>query len=245
LIKKGYKEITLIAQNVNSYKSGDYNFARLLKEVNDLTGKFWLRFATSHPKDMSDELIETMAKCDKLCHHVHLAVQAGDNEILARMNRKYTREHYLGLIDKIRSALPNASISTDIIVGFPGETEEQFNRTADLFREVKFDMVYISQYSPRPGTVAEKMDDNVSKAEKKRREEFVNDILSETALSNNQIYLNKEVEVLFDEKKRKNQIGKTRTSKTVRVETEENLIGQILKVKITSVQDFGMIGELL
>lgn len=254
LLEKGYKEITLIAQNVNSYKSvvsGDdgnvreINFAQLLKMVNDLPGNFWLRFSTSHPKDMSDELIAAIASSEKVCRHIHLPAQAGDNDVLKSMNRKYTVEHYVDLVEKIRLALPGVSVTTDVIVGFPGETSEQFDNTAKLFRELKFDMAYISQYSPRPGTAAAKLEDNITKEEKKRREESVNDILRETALENNQAYLDAEVEVLFDRKRGSNYVGRTKTSKVIRVKTEENLIGQIRKVKIISVQDFGMIGEVL
>lgn len=254
LLEKGYKEITLIAQNVNSYKSvisGDdgktreINFAQLLKMVDDLSGDFWLRFSTSHPKDMSDELIAAIANSKKVCRHIHLPAQAGDDETLKAMNRKYTVEHYADLVNKIRRALPGVSVTTDVIVGFPGETNEQFNNTAKLFRELKFDMAYISQYSPRPGTAAAKLEDNITKEEKKRREESVNDILRETALENNQAYLDAEVEVLFDRKKGSNYVGRTKTSKVVRVKTKENLIGQIKKVKIITVQDFGMTGELV
>lgn len=267
LLEKGYKEITLIAQNVNSYISNSplikglpaqagvrgivkdeervINFAQLLRMANDLPGDFWLRFSTSHPKDMSDELIAAIASSEKVCRHIHLPAQAGDNEILKAMNRKYTVEHYVNLVKKIRLALPGVSVTTDVIVGFPGETSEQFDNTAKLFRELKFDMAYISQYSPRPGTAAAKLEDDITKEEKKRREESVNDILRGTALENNQAYLNAEVEILFDRKKGRNYVGRTKTSKVVRVETNENLIGQIRKVKIISVQDFGMIGEVV
>lgn len=282
LIKKGYKEITLIAQNVNSYispailepkaiesrdpiapagRSGmTINFAQLLKMVNDIPGDFWLRFSTSHPKDMSDELIETMTKCEKLCHHIHLPAQAGDNKVLNAMNRKYTKEHYMELIKKIRKALnkksqtrlpdgrvfnPPVSITTDIIVGFPGETKNQFNETAKLFREVNFDMAYIAQYSPRPGTVSYKMDDNVSRAEKKRREEELNKILRKTALKNNKAYLNKIVEVLIDGKKKDFYLGKTKTAKTVVIKSKNKIrTGDIKRVKIYKVGDFGMEGEI-
>ncbi len=261
LIKKEYKEITLIAQNVNSYKSGDANFSKLLKMVNDLKGNFWLRFSTSHPKDMSDELIETMGECDKLCHHVHLPAQAGNNKVLERMNRKYTREHYLGLIEKIRKTLDTqagviingfwntaVSITTDIIVGFPGETKKQFGETLSLFETVKYDMAYISPYSSRPNTAAAKFKDAISEEEKRRREDELNDVLSKYCLENNKEYLGKTIEVLIDKKTKSGHwTGKTKTSKTVIIEKSENnnLLGQIIKVKIDKVKNFGLYGDIV
>ncbi|MBU0646911.1 tRNA (N6-isopentenyl adenosine(37)-C2)-methylthiotransferase MiaB, partial [Patescibacteria group bacterium] len=185
LINKGYKEIILIAQNVNSYKyneniKNNWDFPKLLKEVNKSSGDFWIRFLTSHPKDMSDKLIKTIASCEKVCHYIHLPIQSGDNEILKAMNRKYSVEHYINLIEKIRKNISDSSISTDVIVGFPNETKKQFNNTIKLFKQIKFDMVYISQYSPRPGTVAFKLNDNISKEEKKNRENKLLNILEKT-----------------------------------------------------------------
>jgi tRNA-2-methylthio-N6-dimethylallyladenosine synthase len=261
LVKKGYKEIILIAQNVNSYLSESkkarkqeskiIKFSELLSQINHITGDFWIRFATSHPKDMSDELIDAIAQCDKVCKYIHLPAQAGNNKVLKAMNRKYTIEHYQNLIKKIRRQIPDVSITTDIIVGFPGETKEQFNDTVKLFKAVKFDMAYIAQYSPRPRTVAEKMIDNVPKAEKKRREEALTKILSETALRNNRKYLGKTIEILVDGKTRKGEwLGKTRTFKVVVIKTlknkniKTNLLGVFVKVSINSVRDFGMEGAL-
>ena len=291
LVRKGYKEITLIAQNVNSYldirhKTIDirqYKFPNLINDINKISGEFWLRFATSHPKDMSDKLIEAIAKCEKVCEHVHLPAQAGDNEVLKAMNRGYTIEHYIELINTLRKkinsrinrtinrtndsrayfALPLA-ITTDIIVGFPGETKEQFDNTVKLFKEVKFDMAYIAQYSPRPGTAAAKLKDDVPKQEKKRREEALMEILRKTALENNKKYLGKTVEVLVEGKNRDgNWHGMTRTGKNVRIDDrrqtrpqrerseagaatdDRNLLGQFVSVKIIKVSDFGMEGELV
>ncbi|MFH1661994.1 MAG: MiaB/RimO family radical SAM methylthiotransferase [Candidatus Falkowbacteria bacterium] len=183
LVKKEYKEIILIAQNVNSYKSliknKSINFAELLKLINNIEGDFHIRFYTSHPKDMSDELINVIAKCDKIHKHIHLPIQSGDDEILKAMNRKYTVAHYKKLIKKIRKYIPDAKITTDVIVGFPGETKKQFNNTAKLFKEIKFEMAYVSKYSVRPGTVACKFDDNISQEEKKNREQKLIKILNE------------------------------------------------------------------
>ncbi len=271
LVKNGYKEINLIAQNVNSYSScitnhvsqitkdskitnrNFMNFADLLRLVNDIEGDFWIRFATSHPKDMSDELIQAIADCDKICEYIHLPAQAGDNEVLKNMNRKYTIEHYKKLIDRIRDTILGVAVSTDIIVGFPGETKEQFQNTVKLFEEIKYDLAYIAQYSPRYGTKAAKMDDDVPQEEKKRREVILTEILKKTALNNNKKYIGKEVEVLIDSKSRDGfWQGKTRTYKNVRIldsskqiTDNRNLLGQFIKVKIISADVFGLEGEIL
>lgn len=248
LLDNGYKEIILIAQNVNSYKYNNINFPKLLRMANDISGEFWIRFATSHPKDMGDELIKTIAECKKVCHHVHLPAQAGDNRIIKAMNRHYTREHYIGLIKKIRQAMSDASITTDIIVGFPGESKKEFNNTAKLFREIKYDMAYIAQYSPRYGTAALKLVDDVEKKEKKRREEELMKILRKTALENNKKYIGKIEEVLiFGMGSDGRYFGYTRSSKNVKIANikEKCVIGKFVKVKITKVQDFGLEGEVL
>jgi len=187
LVEKGYREIFLLGQNVNSYKykiqDTKYkikviNFANLLSMINDLYGNFRLSFLTSHPKDMSDELIETMAECQKLIKEIHLPVQSGDNEILKKMNRHYTTAQYKNLIKKIREKIPGIKISTDIIVGFPGETKKQFQNTVKLAKEIKFGKAYISKYSPRPGTLAFKLKDNVSPQEKKTRWQILEKLIN-------------------------------------------------------------------
>jgi tRNA-2-methylthio-N6-dimethylallyladenosine synthase len=263
LVKNEYKEITLIAQNVNSYRydanlrinsnqrivSKILSFPNLLRLVNDIAGDFWIRFATSHPKDLSDELINTIAECDKVCEHIHLPVQAGDDEILRAMNRKYTIDGYKQLINIIRKKIPRVAVTTDVIVGFPGESKERFNNTVRLFEEIKFDMAYISQYSPRPGTAAANLKDNLPKDEKKRREKILAEVLSKTALENNKKYLGRMTEVMVEGKDRKGEWhGKTRTNKNVKVkskkfEVRSSLIGKIVKVQITEVMDFGMTGD--
>ncbi len=198
LIKDGCKEIILLGQNVNSYtsymnkkiysssersKSRSYeakssrqartiksiNFPDLLRLVNNISGDFTIKFLTSHPKDMSDELINSIAECKKVSKEIHLPIQSGDNAILRKMNRKYTVAHYKNLIKKIRQKIPKAIISTDVIVGFPGETKKQFQNTVKLFKEIRFDKAYINKYSPRLGTAAYKLKDNVPLEEKKRR----------------------------------------------------------------------------
>jgi len=169
LIKKGHKKIMLLGQNVNSYP----DFTGLLKKVTAQKGDFTVEFMSNHPKDFSDELIEEMACNPKLENYVHLPYQSGDNEILKRMNRKYTRQHYLKLINKIKKAIPDVRITTDAIVGFPGETEEQFQHTVSVAKEVGFLQIYINKYSPRAGTPAANLKDNVTMEEKKRREKIL------------------------------------------------------------------------
>ncbi len=253
LIKKGYKEIILLGQNVNSYKpvckveSGKLkvkDFPDLLGYLADLPGNFWLRFLTSHPKDLSDKLIKTIAKYDKITEYINLPIQSGDDQILKKMNRNYTVAHYKNLVKKIRQKIPQAAISTDIIVGFPGETGEQFQNTCKLFEEIKFDMAYINQYSSRAETAAAKLKDNVSKAEKKRRDKILTAILIKTALANNKKLVGETLEVLVD-KKGKNDLwlGKTRTFKVVKFKSNKNLLGEFVKIKITKAGSFGLEGE--
>jgi tRNA-2-methylthio-N6-dimethylallyladenosine synthase len=179
LIKRGYKKIWLLGQNVNSYKDSKTNFPKLLKKVNDIPGDFVLNFTTSHPKDFSDELIETMTKCEKLSMDLNLPIQSGDDEILKKMNRPYTVAQYKNLVKKIRKALPNIRLSTDIIVGFPGETKKQFNNTAKILKEIGYGVAFINKYSPRTGTTASKLEDDVPWAEKKRREKILIKLINE------------------------------------------------------------------
>ena len=176
LIKNGYKEITLLGQNVNSYKD-KLTFPELLQAINNLSGDFQIKFMTSHPKDMSDHLIKIIANGEKISKQIHLPVQSGDNQILKKMNRNYTITHYKKLIKKILQSIPNAKISTDIIVGFPGETEKQFQNTVNLVKEIKFRQIFVSAYSPRPGTSAAKIKDNISPNEKKKRKRIILDMI--------------------------------------------------------------------
>ena len=248
LINQGYQEITLLGQNVNSYGQdlpNDLTFPELLQAVAGLARKVWIRFITSHPKNMSDRLIQVIASQENICHNIHLPVQSGDNEILKRMNRQYTREHYLELIAKIRRAVPQAAISTDIIVGFPGETKKLFQQTAKLMKQAKFDMAYIAQYSPRAGTAANRLEDDVSKNDKKKREQKLTNILKKTALKNNKKYLEQTAAVLVEKQKDGFLIGKTKTGKDVKIAGGQNLIGQIITVKIKRVQSFSLEGFIV
>jgi len=247
LVAHGYKEIILIAQNVNSYKSGKMDFFDLLMAVNDIRGDFWIRFLTSHPKDMSRKLIKVMAGCKKVCRQIYLPVQAGDNGILKAMNRKYTVKDYRQLIKIIRRVMPDINITTDLIVGFPNETRKQFNNSVKLFRQVGFDMAYISEYSPRPGTAAFKLVDNVSPAEKTRRKNQLDKILRQTALANNKKYIGKTVRVLMENQTKVGKwFGKTATGKDIRFSAKSSICraGNFVKVKVTGAKEFCLAGKV-
>jgi len=251
LIKRGYKEIWLLGQNINSYKDGKTNFPKLLKKINDIPGKFWIRFTSSHPKDFSDELIEAMARCGKATPYLNLPVQSGDNNVLKRMNRPYTIEQYKKMIEKVRERIPGITISTDIIVGFPGETEKEFQNSVKLFKEIKYDMAYISEYSSRSGTAAAKMEDNVSKPEKAKRKYALNETLKKTASEKNRKYVGKTVEVLVESEKNGSWYGKTKEYKTIKLDfpagsrqNNENLAGKFLKAFVVASQPWGLSAKI-
>ncbi|OGZ24729.1 MAG: hypothetical protein A2896_02520 [Candidatus Nealsonbacteria bacterium RIFCSPLOWO2_01_FULL_43_32] len=172
----GFKEIWLLGQNVNDYQSpadASINFAKLLKMANDIPGDFSIRFMSPHPRNFTDELISVMAESEKVAKYLNLPVQSGDSRILKKMRRPYTMKQYKDLVGKIRKKIPNINLSTDVIVGFPGETRNQFKNTTKLFKEIKFDIAYVAKYSPRPGTAAFRLKDNVAPDEKKRREKIL------------------------------------------------------------------------
>ena len=311
LVKKDYKEIWLLGQNVNSYKSprhceelasdeaiqndeiastttavgsrndGFYTFAELLLEINKIKGDFWVRYTSSHPKDFKDDVILAMADLptkaeeNHITPYLNLPVQSGDDKVLKSMKRFYTVKHYRETIKKLRQKIPQIGISTDIIVGFPGETKKQFENTAKLFREIKYDMAYINKYSPRAGTASAKLNDNVSWPEKKRREKVLTDILRKTAFANNKKLIGKNVKVLIYSKKIDNKnivvfFGKTDTYKSIRVIARSSQatkqsrrhvipnfdcppagrqgnpkIGQFVTVKITKAHNWNLEGKII
>ena len=247
LVIKGYKEIWLLGENVNSYYSKGVDFSKLIKEIDKIEGKFWLRFTSPHPKDFSDELIKTLKESKKFVPYLNLPAQSGDNTILRKMNRPYTREKYLALVKKIKKAFNNnISISTDIIVGFPDETETQFKNSERLMKEVQFDLAFISEYSPRPQSFScEKLTNNVLKKDKKRRALALNKILKETALKNNLKLLNKEVDVLVLEKDGEYCQGRTGGNKAIRFKSTEDLSGKFIKVRITKATAWNFEGILV
>ena len=244
LIKNGYKEIWLLGQNVNSYKSQTpkINFSKLLEMINEISGDFWIRFTSSNPKDFSDELINTMAKCEKITPYLNLPVQSGNNQILKKMNRKHTIEKYKEIIKKIRKKIPNIVLSTDIIVGFPGETKKQFNDTAKLLKQIKYDMIYINKYSPRPETLASKIKDSISNIEKKERGKILNKILEQTVLEKNKIYIGKIIKVLPTEWKNGFLFGKSFDYKSIKLKGPKKLLGQFINIKIKNSSPWGLNG---
>ncbi len=245
LIKSDCKEVWLLGQNVNSYKYKDINFPKLLKMVNEIPGEFWIRFTSSHPKDFTEEVIDALAIGGKITPYLNLPIQSGDNTVLKHMNRHYTVKEYKEKIKKLRQKIPHIAISTDIIVGFPGETKKQFENTVKLFHDIKYDMAYINKYSQRAGTAAAKMKDNVSWEEKKRREKVLTQVLKETAFEQNKKLVGKETVVLFNENRSNNYYGKNEHYKTIKVVSKKNILGKLIKVKITKASPFTLEAEIL
>ena len=249
LARQGYKEVTLLGQNVNAYGKDftdmQFGFADLLDAVHKIDIPR-VRFTTSHPKDFDDRLIAVLAKGGNLVEHIHLPVQSGNTTILKRMARKYTREEYLQLVDKIKRAIPGVVLTTDIIVGFPGETEEQFADTLSLVEEVEFDSAFTFIYSPRPGTPAAKYDDDVPMEVKKERLARLNELQGQISRRKNEELRGQVVEVLVEgESKTDTNVlsGRTRTNKLVHFQGPNSLIGQLVPVKITHPQTWTLKGE--
>ncbi|TWT04536.1 tRNA (N6-isopentenyl adenosine(37)-C2)-methylthiotransferase MiaB [Planomicrobium sp. CPCC 101079] len=251
LAAQGYKEVTLLGQNVNAYGK---DFADLTYGLGDLMAELRtidiprIRFTTSHPRDFDDHLIEVLAKGGNLVDHIHLPVQSGSTSMLKIMARKYSREHYLELVRKIREAIPNVSLTTDIIVGFPNETEEQFEETLSLFKEVGYEMAFTYIYSPREGTPAAKMEDNVPMEVKKERLQRLNAVVNEYAAAAMKAYDGQIVEVLVEGESKKNPdvlSGYTAKNKLVNFVGPKSIIGKLVKVKITTTKTWSLNGELL
>jgi tRNA-2-methylthio-N6-dimethylallyladenosine synthase len=246
-----YREITLLGQNVNSYGTDmnmDINFAKLLQEVNKIEGIERIRFMTSHPKDLSDELIEAMKVCEKVCEHLHLPVQAGSSRILEKMNRKYSKEQYLRLCEKIRKKIPDISLTTDVIVGFPGETEEDFEDTIDIIEKVRFDSAYTFLYSRRTGTPAAKSIEQVAEDIKKKRFERLVEVQNKISRELNNALLGTEVEVLVEgisKSSLNTYTGRTRTNKIVNFIGNKDLIGKLIMVKIMNSKTWSLEGEVI
>lgn len=248
LCAMGYKEVTLLGQNINSYgldMENGITFAKLLRRVNDETDILRIRFMTSHPKDLSDELIKAMGELNKVCHHLHLPVQAGSDIILKNMNRKYTTAHYYSLLEKLRNTVPDIEITTDIIVGFPGETDENFEETKNFVKKVMFNGAYTFKYSPRKGTAAAEMPDQVPEAIKKQRLNELNSIMTKLVNEYVKKYIGTVQDVLVESSEDDLLIGKTSTARNVYFYGPKNLIGTIANVKITETKAFSLFGEIL
>ena len=250
LKNNGYKEITLLGQNVNAYAK-DLNdgttFAMLLEECAKI-GIDRIRFVTSHPWDFTDEMIDTIAKYDNIMPYIHLPLQAGSSKILKLMGRRYTKEEYIELFNKIKNRIPNVAITTDIIVGFPNETEEEFNETLEVVNNCKYDGAYTFIYSPREGTPAAKIKDNVSLKEKEERLYKLNELVNKYSLEANKKLVGQTVKVLIEdvsEKDNKKVFGYTDTMKLVNIIGGKDKIGEIVDVKITDAKSFSLDGEVL
>lgn len=251
LISNGYKEITLLGQNVNSYGKGldeNVNFSELLRKINDIDGDFRVRFMTSHPKDATAELIDTIADCNKVCNHLHLPVQSGNNNILNDMNRRYTREKYLELISYAKEKIPNIGLSSDIIVGFPGETRSQFLDTLSLIKEIRYDMLFSFIYSARQGTKAAEMPDPVTRSDKSTWLRELLSVQETISYENNMRMIGTVQRVLFDGIGKGEDAaiqGRTESNCIVEVVGDSDLIGKFANVKIEKARNWSLTGTVV
>ncbi|MDW7729660.1 MAG: tRNA (N6-isopentenyl adenosine(37)-C2)-methylthiotransferase MiaB [Bacillota bacterium] len=250
LAARGYLELTLLGQNVNSYGqdlAGDYTFAGLLRDMNYVEGLKRIRFMTSHPKDLSPELIEAVRSGDSICEHFHLPVQSGSNRILKNMNRGYSREHYIKLVNMIKDSIPGVSITSDIIVGFPGESEEDFQATLDLLKTVRFDNAFSFIYSPRKNTTAAAMREQLSHGEKEERLQRLNEVQHAISSELNLQLEGSTVEVLVEGPSKNNidmQTGRTRTNKLVHFPGSSDLTGKLVNINISEAKTWNLAGVL-
>ena len=250
LVMVGCREVTLVGQNVNSYRDGDTDFARLLEKVHDIEDLWRIRYITSHPRDASERHLDAVARLEKVCKHFHLPVQSGSSPVLARMNRGYTREHYLRLVENIHNLIPDATITTDIIVGFPGETESDYEQTLDLVREVRFDSAFTFLYNPREGAAAAKWDDDVPLEVKKDRLKRLIDLQEAISLENNLAMKGQTCDILVEGSARrtgthegKQMMGRTTGDKCVVYDGPLNDAGHLVKVTITDAASHTLFGE--
>ena len=249
LVRSGYKEITLLGQNVNSYgndREGEMNFASLLREINNIDGDFIIRFMTSHPKDCTHELLDTMAQCEKVAKHLHLPVQCGNDRVLKAMNRGYTAEKYLSLLEYARSVMPELSVTSDIIVGFPGETYEEFLDTVKLIEKAQYTSLYTFIFSPREGTRAAKMDDPVSREEKGKWFSELCAAQEKIAAVRTSAMVGREYRVLCESKAKKDGYISGRTQGNIIIEfpADESVIGSVRTVRVTEALIWMLKGEL-
>ena len=261
LAKEGYKEITLLGQNVNSYLrvekeknipfeeyNGVNSFASLLREINKIDGIERIRFVSPHPKDFTDDVIDAIRDCDKVCKLIHLPLQSGNTKVLKEMNRKYTKEQYLELVSKMKNKIPNLTLSTDIIVGFPGETDEEFEDTLDVVEKVKFEQVYMFIYSRRVGTPGDKMENQIPEEIKHRRFDKLKKLVEKQIEENNKKYVGKVERVLVEGKSKNNELmltGRTDSNKVVVFEGNNDLIGKAINLKIVSEHMWYLKGEMI
>lgn len=251
MVANGYKEVTLLGQNVNSYGKGleeNITFADLLRKVNEIEGLERIRFMTSHPKDLTLDVVYAIRDCDKVCEQIHLPVQSGADRILKEMNRHYTKEQYLELAQKIRQEIPDVTFSTDIIVGFPGETEEDFNETLELAKEIQYDAAFTFIYSRRNHTPADKMENQIPDDVKHERFNRLVEIVNSGIARGNKAAEGKTYDVLvegFSKNDETKLTGRTRNGKLVNFEGGEELIGKLVDVKIVKANSFSLVGEVV
>jgi len=248
LAKEGYKEITLLGQNVNSYNGGEnYKFANLLRDVDKIEGIEIIRFISPHPKDFTDDVIDAIADSKKISRLLHVPLQSGSTDVLKVMNRKYTKEQYLSLIDRIKAKIPDVVFSTDIIVGFPGESEEDFEHTLDVVKKVNFEQIFMFIYSRRVGTVADRMENQIPEEIKHKRFDRLKSLFEENIQENNQKYVGTMQKILVEGQSKNNEkmlTGRTDTNKVVVFEGDKELIGQIINIKIISEHKWYLKGEI-
>jgi tRNA-2-methylthio-N6-dimethylallyladenosine synthase len=249
LVSKGYKEVTLLGQNVNSYGKElepKMSFADLLRLIRDIKGLERVRFMTSHPKDLTEDVIDVIAEGGSICEQIHLPVQSGSSRLLKKMNRHYDRETYLSLVRKIKAKIPDVALSTDIIVGFPGETDEDFEDTLSLVKEVEYDSAFTFIYSKRKGTPAFEMEEQISDEEKHERFNKLVEAVNGCSIKKNLEYLGRTVEVLVEGLSKNNEntvTGRTRTGKLVNFIGGTELVGRLVNVKIIKANSFSLVGE--
>jgi tRNA-2-methylthio-N6-dimethylallyladenosine synthase len=247
LSTRGFKEVTLLGQNVNSYRDGEYDFADLLANVAGLDQSIRVRFITSHPQDMSDKLIGTIARYDNICNHIHLPVQSGSDRLLGLMNRTYTSEHYRNLVKRIKSMIPDIGLSTDIIAGFPTETEDDHQMTLDLLEEIRYDGAFMFKYSPRENTLAYRMGDSIPDEVKVRRLNEIIELEHRISQENNRALIGRTVEVLVEGESKKSGeqwTGRTDTNRVVIFPKEKSEVGEYVWIKIFRATSATLFGEL-
>lgn len=245
LVDHGVRDVTLLGQTVNAYGHDlpdNPGLAGLLRAV-DATGLDRLRFLTSHPKYMSNEIIETMAELPSVCEHLNLPVQSGDNEVLRRMRRTYSRDYWLDRIGYARQQMPDVTVATDIIVGFPGETDAQFQQTYDLLEQAQCDKVHLAMYSPRPGTLSARWEDDIPHAEKQRRHQAIEDLQEQVCTRLNRARLGSSVEVLAEGKAKGRWTGRTRGNTLVHFDDERDVLGQLVDVEVTTAGPWFLLGK--
>jgi tRNA-2-methylthio-N6-dimethylallyladenosine synthase len=246
LVHRGVKEVTLLGQTVDAYGHDlpdKPDLADLLNEVHGIDGLHRIRFLTSHPNYMSDRIIQAVGNLPKVCEHINLPFQAGDDDVLQNMRRGYTSDDYRRLVDRIREAVPNASMSTDVIVGFPGETSEQFQSSLNLIRDIRFDKVHVAAYSTRPGTIADrKMDDDVSSEEKKSRVKAIEELQESIVANTNSALAGQVVDVLVESRHRGQWQGRTRSNKLVFFSQDDDVLGELVDVRIEKTGPWSLQG---